>query len=169
MISGQMSESQEVTIIDDDLLDGGLKRFICWAYTSHYSAADLTEAVNGIPKRQPSISKKPTAPELSRKQKFRSRDSYGRILKVLRKRGHRGHYTNVFLTHARLYCFTEKFDVHSLRKLILHNLQRTLRLFSSHWMHQRSYCAKAIHVRKDHYDENENDEECHLNPMNSDL
>jgi hypothetical protein len=39
-------------------------------------------------------------------------------------------YTGVFLCHARLYVFAEMYDIHRLRELSLHNLQRTLTEFT---------------------------------------
>ena len=39
-------------------------------------------------------------------------------------------YTEVFLSHARLYVFAEKYDVHELRYVALQKLQRTLAGFS---------------------------------------
>lgn len=39
-------------------------------------------------------------------------------------------YTEVFLCHARLYVFAEKFDIGSLKTLSLHKLHRTLAEFT---------------------------------------
>jgi hypothetical protein len=38
-------------------------------------------------------------------------------------------YTNVFLCHARVYVFAEKYDVAKLRALALHKLQQPLEVF----------------------------------------
>lgn len=39
-------------------------------------------------------------------------------------------YTPVFLGHARLYAFAEKYDIPPLRSLVLHKLHLTLKMFS---------------------------------------
>ena len=49
--------------------------------------------------------------------------------KVRRNREACEDYTEVFLCHARLYVFAEKYDIRPLRKLALHKLQRTLSVF----------------------------------------
>lgn len=39
-------------------------------------------------------------------------------------------YTDVFLSHAKLYVFAEKFDIQPLKRLILKNLHQTLSIFT---------------------------------------
>ncbi|KAJ9653420.1 hypothetical protein H2201_009145, partial [Coniosporium apollinis] len=39
-------------------------------------------------------------------------------------------YTEVFLCHARLYVFADKYDIDTLKRLSLHKLQRTLAIFT---------------------------------------
>lgn len=39
-------------------------------------------------------------------------------------------YTDVFISHARLYKFAEKYDIQSLKRLCLRNLHQTLTQFT---------------------------------------
>ncbi len=39
-------------------------------------------------------------------------------------------YTDVFLSHAQLYVFAEKFDIQTLKLLVLENLQKSLAIFT---------------------------------------
>ena len=56
-------------------------------------------------------------------------------------------YTEVFLCHARLYVFADKYDVGPLRDLSLHKLQRTLAEFT--WYDQR--VGDIIHLMRYSY------------------
>ncbi|KAK1239325.1 hypothetical protein MKX07_008813 [Trichoderma sp. CBMAI-0711] len=42
-------------------------------------------------------------------------------------------YTQVFLSHAKLYVFADKYDIPDLRKLCLHNLHETLKYFTLYY------------------------------------
>ena len=54
---------------------------------------------------------------------------------LARPRANRGateDYTEVFLSHARLYVFAEKYDIQPLKALSIHRLHATLALFTLH-------------------------------------
>ena len=44
--------------------------------------------------------------------------------------GPREDYTNVFLSHAQLYVFADKYDIQPLKMLALHNLHQTLLIYT---------------------------------------
>lgn len=55
-------------------------------------------------------------------------------------------YTNVFLSHAQLYVFAEKYDVQLLRILALENLQNVLAIFTLHKQRTRDIIALLRYI-----------------------
>lgn len=64
------------------------------------------------------------------------------------------HYTDVFLSHAQIYVFADKYDVKALRDLSLHKLHTILRLFTL-FENRTSDIATLVRYIYDHTPERE--------------
>ena len=158
MINGHLSEAQQGFAILEDVDEGTFVRFIRWAYNKDYPAPEptLVENSNETSAQTPTIeSPKDTgSDDLSwggwspKKGKGHSSSSQGGLRESfiiqydLQSLGHssipgpRGNkapeedYTEVFLGHARMYVFAEKYDIKPLKTLALLKLHRTLSIFT---------------------------------------
>ena len=167
MINGQMSEAQQGFALLEDVDEGTFVRFIRWAYSKDYPAAEYTLAeVEDETSTQ--ASKSETSKETvvviedlddawgsfgtrkDKKKKKHSSSSKGSLKESFisqyesswgtfpayslpTPRSNKSpleDYTEVFLGHARMYVFAEKYDIQSLKKLALDKLQHTLSIFT---------------------------------------
>ena len=157
MINGPMSEAQKGCATLQDVDRGTFIRFMQWAYTGQYFAAEF--------RQDPSL---PEPSELTVKKKKKKSsgtaheypwcdpsvdESFYRCKDEVKKsfiehkydvpafsfsdppRANLGpleDYSDVFLSHARIYVFADKYDIEPLQKLALKNLHRTLVAFTLH-------------------------------------
>lgn len=153
MINGHLSEAQQGFAILDEVDEETLLRFLRWTYTGDYPAREHTtiesEIANGEPAKDPvpndewgswgtptkdkKKAKKMT--ELAVKgflresfvsQRRNTGPSTSSIPAARANKGPDEDYTQVFLGHARMYVFSEKYDVQPLRELALQKLQHQL-------------------------------------------
>ena len=167
MINGQMSEAQQGFALLEDVDEGTFVRFIRWAYSKDYPAAEYILAEAGD-ETSAQASKSETSKETvvvvedpddawgsfatkkDKKKKKHSSSSKGGLRESFisqydaswgtfstfllpAPRGNKSpleDYTEVFLGHARIYVFAEKYDIQSLKKLALDKLQHTLSIFT---------------------------------------
>jgi hypothetical protein len=159
LIRGQMGRRGKVAELDD-IDEKTFVRFCEFAYTGNYRSAQHTarpreEEPNhgatdpGLPAPPAAVSKKRGSAhtqkacnhcgrgseESPRKHilwaEFRQRYPSGSACCETRKNIEEGEdYTDVFLCHARVYAFAEKYDISVLRTLALAKLMRTLETFN---------------------------------------
>lgn len=158
MINGHLSEATQGFALLDDVDEDTFVRFIRWTYTKDYSAPEYTWAesgegpggskTEGAQKEAPpsdDLASWGTFPKVKKKKKVKSRTHLS--LKELfiseydysspdEKVGPRSNlrpqedYTEVFLSHARLYVFAETYDIQALKKLCHQKLQHTLAIYT---------------------------------------
>ena len=158
MINGHLSEAQQGFALLDDVDEDTFVRFIRWTYTKDYSAPEYTwdesgegpggSKIEAAQKEAPpsdDLSQWGLVPKLKKKKKVKSKthgslkesfiseydysspDEKDRPRSNLRPQED---YTEVFLSHARLYVFAEKYDIQALKKLCHHKLQYTLVIYT---------------------------------------
>lgn len=159
MINGHLSEAKQGFAILDDVDEGTFIRFIRWTYSKNYPAPEHTWAETGgegskteAEQKEGSISDDPLASWIGgvvkkKKKKKKSSSTMNTTLKESfishydywssdlmpgpRSNRHpQEDYTEVFLSHARLYVLAEKYDIQPLKKLSRHKLQHTLSLYT---------------------------------------
>lgn len=158
MINGHLSEAKQGFALLDDVDEGTFVRFIRWTYTKDYPApaytwvdteegsewskmeaaqkeASISEDLDGwgtfakVKKKK----KKSSRLHTSLKESFISEYDYPTpdVRPGPRSNLHpQEDYTEVFLAHARLYVFAEKYDVQPLKKLCHQKLQQTLAIYT---------------------------------------
>lgn len=153
MINGPMSEAQKGCATLQDVDRGTFIRFLQWAYTGQYFAAEFRQD-----------SSPPEAPELTLKKKKKKKsgtacgwgdppmdESFYQCKDEMKSsfierrydvpkfsfsdppRANLGpfeDYSDVFLSHARIYVFADKYDIEPLQKLALKSLHQTLVAFT---------------------------------------
>ena len=158
MINGHMAEAQKGFAIIEDVGDDTFVRFIQWAYNGYYDAAkyelvnppSMTSGWRGFGTSKKSRKGKKVVP---RTQVFWTHDespigsskeqleeSFIKRKETVRKNlmsipprrncKPNEDYSEVFLCHARLYVFAEKYDIQPLKDLALEELQATLAIFT---------------------------------------
>ena len=159
MINGHLSEAKQGFALLDDVDEGTFVRFIRWTYTKDYPAPEYTwieirEGPEGsktevVQKEAPPSDdldswgtfakvkkkKKKTSSKLhtNLKESFISEYDYSSpdVKPGPRSNLHpQEDYTEVFLSHARLYVFAEKYDIQPLKKLCHQKLHHTLAIYT---------------------------------------
>ena len=159
MINGHLSEAQQGFAILEDVDEGTFVRFIRWAYSKDYPAPEhtLVESCNETTKTSNHVDEDfgwgtwSTKKDKKKKTTGQSSSLKGSLRESfimqhdLLSSGHtldpsipgpRGNvapeedYTEVFLGHARMYVFAEKYDIQPLKTLALLKLHRTLSIFT---------------------------------------
>ena len=155
MINGHLSEASQGFALLNDVDEGTFVRFIRWTYTKDYTAAEYTwaEIGEGPDGSETEIAQKeaPASDAIddwatSVKVKKKKKKSSSKLHTSLKESficefdywgpdvtvGPRSNlhpqedYTEVFLSHARLYVFAEKYDIQPLKKLCHQKLKHTL-------------------------------------------
>ncbi|KAL6719502.1 hypothetical protein ACLMJK_003742 [Lecanora helva] len=156
MINGHLSEANQGFAILDDVDESTFLRFIRWTYNKDYPANEHSAALGaeeskppeantvddefadwgswGVNKKEKKKKKKHTtepAVEGYLRESFISRQhdvelSPYTIPPARANKGPDEDYTEVFLGHARMYVFAEKYDIQPLKKLALQKLQHQL-------------------------------------------
>lgn len=153
MINGHLSEAQQGFAVLDEVDEETFLRFIRWTYSSNYPARQHTLVVSeeikdepakdpvadddwgtwGFGKKDKKKKKKTTEPAVRGflRESFVSqrRDTGPTSFSIPPARANKGpeeDYTEVFLGHARMYVFAEKYDIQPLKKLALQKLQHQL-------------------------------------------
>ena len=158
MINGHLLEAKQGFALLEDVDQDTFVRFIHWTYTGDYSAPEHTwaEIEGGKEDSSTEAAQKETSvpndfsswghpPKVSKKKKKSSsrlhttlKESFvsGYLPWSLESSGPRGNlnsqedYTEVFLAHARLYVFAEKYDIQDLKSLCRQKLGQTLGLYT---------------------------------------
>ena len=160
MINGHLSEASQGFALLNDVDEGTFVRFIRWTYTKDYAAPEHTwveigEGPNGsetetAQKEAPASDAIDTwgaSVKLKKKKKKSSSKLHTRLKESFigeyddywspdvnpgpRSNLHpQEDYTEVFLSHARLYVFAEKYDIQPLKKLCHQKLQHTLAIYT---------------------------------------
>jgi hypothetical protein len=95
----------------------------------------LTDLTWGKPKQEKKIKRGKTSQELKESFLRRKYDVRREVISIPPSRANRGvheDYTEVFLSHARLYVFAEKYDIQPLKKLALEEIHSTLAIYTLH-------------------------------------
>ena len=153
MITGHMKEAQQGFAVLSDVTESTFARFVSWLYGKDYTAASFT-TFNGdagsaeasrTPKRESidedwnfsSVKKKKKKKGITvrtaLKEKFITWDDEEYDVQPVVVRSNRASdedFTDVFLSHAQLYVFAEKYDVQELKQLALRKLRHTLASFT---------------------------------------
>ena len=157
MINGHLSEAKQGFALLNDVDEATFIRFIRWTYSKDYPAPEYTwaeteEGLGGSKTEAaqeetpswddwgsftPSKKKKKengSRAHTSLKESFISEYDYSNPdTKPGPPRSNlypQEDYTEVFLSHARLYVFAEKYDIQPLKKLCHQKLQRTLAIYT---------------------------------------
>ena len=149
MINGHLSEAQQGFAVLDDVDESTFVGFIRWTYSKDYHPREHTiaaEAEKAEPapvddwgewgsfsKKDKKKKKKTTEPAVKgflRESFITEQRSSGlpsfSVASARANKGPEEDYTEVFLGHARMYVFAEKYDIQSLKKLALQKLQHQL-------------------------------------------
>lgn len=172
MINGPMSEAQKGCAELPDVDKGTFIRFIRWAYSGMYFAAEIrtepTQELFAVGKPiKPTLEEPPTPEDDEYQMEPVEIGTWGQALALPTKKIKKGarrelvggglglresfnklrypvpettlstpphrpnqgpleDYSEVFLSHARVYVFADKYDIEPLKKLALHNLHQTL-------------------------------------------
>ncbi|KAL8833809.1 MAG: hypothetical protein Q9176_007807 [Flavoplaca citrina] len=148
MINCQMTGAQNGFAVLEEVNEGALERFIeKWAYKGYYyTAADFELKASGPPSpvsfsekecektddllAEPEpLMEQPTGKsrqELKADFIYREHTVRREIPSTRANRGANKDYTEVFLSHARLYVFADKYDIQPLKTLALEELHDTL-------------------------------------------
>lgn len=153
MITGHMKEAQQGFAVLSDVTESTFARFVSWLYGKDYTPASFT-TTNGdtssaeaskTPKKESydddwsfsSVKKKKKKKGITvrtaLKEKFITWDEDEYDMQPVPVRGNKGsdeEFTDVFLSHAQLYVFAEKYDVQDLKQLALGKLRHTLASFT---------------------------------------
>ena len=159
MINGHLSEASQGFALLNDVDEGTFVRFIRWTYTKDYAAAEHTWAEIGEgpdasdtetaqKEAPPSDTTDAWAPSVKVKKKKKKSNSKLHtslkesficeydywspdVMPAPRSNLHpQEDYTEVFLSHARLYVFAEKYDIQPLKKLCHQKLNHTLATYT---------------------------------------
>ncbi len=156
MINGHLSEAKQGFAILNDVDEATFVRFIRWTYNRDYAAPEHTWAGAGEVKEESKAGttqkdswgddawddwgpikkeKKKSSSMLhaSLKESFISEYGYSNpdLPPGPRSNKHpQENYTEVFLSHARLYVFAEKYDIQPLKTLCHQKLQHTLAIYT---------------------------------------
>ena len=157
MINGHLSEAQQGFALLEDVDEDTFVRFTRWMYSKDYSTPEHTIAIAepSNPESAPEATvvdedlddwgsfttkkkkKKVIKEKVGKgnlKESFISQDPLSsEIVWIPGARSNKSpqeDYTEVFLSHARLYVFAEKYDIQPLKKLCLQKLQHTLAIFT---------------------------------------
>ena len=153
MINGHLSEAKQGFALLNDVDEATFVRFIRWTYNGEYPAPEYTwtgarevmkELKAGttqkgswadVARGRRTVVKEESRSKLhtSLKESFISEYDYSNPeLPPGPRRNRDPHedYTEVFLAHARLYVFAEKYDIQPLKKLCYQKLQRTLAIYT---------------------------------------
>lgn len=157
MINGHLSEATQGFALLDDVDEETFVRFIRWTYTKDYSAPEYTwaEPAEGPGGSKTEAAQKEAPPSddlswgtfskvkkkkkisskthMSLKESFISEYDYSSPDEKVGPRSNlrpQEDYTEVFLSHARLYVFAEKYDIQPLKKLCHQKLQHTLAIYT---------------------------------------
>ena len=164
MINGSMSEAQDGVAVLPDVDRDTFLRFIRWAYTGTYCAAEFSakqkykcppsavaskesekpKEVNifgqyqtpifyneiGSPFQLVTNEEEVKNPKKQfAKLKYVVDETHVSVPKPRSNNGPGENYTEVFLSHARIYVFAEKYDIRPLKSLALQQLHSTLTIF----------------------------------------
>ena len=156
MINGHLSEAKQGYALLDDVDEDTFVRFVRWTYSQDYTAPEHTwEETEGIEGSTTEAAQKEECisdgwGNFSAKPKKKKKKASSRLHTSLKESfisepdswgpdalpGPRSNlspqedYTEVFLCHARLYVFAEKYDIQTLKKLCYQKLQRTLAIYT---------------------------------------
>ena len=158
MINGHLSEAKQGFALLEDVDEGTFVRFIRWTYTKDYLAPEYTWVETGegpegskteavqkeatpsddldswtFAKDKKKKKKTSSKTHTSLKESFFCEYDYSSPDSKVGPRSNlhpREDYTEVFLSHARLYVFAEKYDIQPLKKLCLQKLQHTLAIYT---------------------------------------
>ena len=159
MINGHLSEASQGFALLNDVDEATFVRFIRWTYTKDYAAAEETwaEIGEGLDGSETETAQKEATPpdaidnwgstvKLKRKKKKSSSKLHTSLKESFIceydcwspdvTSGPRSNlhpledYTEVFLSHARLYVFAEKYDIQPLKKLCQQKLKHTLAIYT---------------------------------------
>ena len=159
MINGHLSEASQGFALLEDVDEGTFVRFIRWTYTKDYTApeytwAEIGEGPDGSENETAQKEVPPpdavdtwcTAAKVKKKKKKTSSKLHTSLKELFISEydlwssdvtpGPRSNlhpqedYTEVFLSHARLYVFAEKYDIQPLKKLCLQKLKHTLAIYT---------------------------------------
>lgn len=152
MIKGHLSEAQQGFAVLDDVDESTFMGFIRWIYSKDYPAREhYVEPEDGGENRNEAAAttsnddwgwggwgkkdkkkKKKTEPAVrgylreSFVSEQRNTEKPFTIAPARANKGPEEDYTEVFLGHARMYIFAEKYDIQPLKKLALQKLQHQL-------------------------------------------
>ncbi|OCL01747.1 hypothetical protein AOQ84DRAFT_306105, partial [Glonium stellatum] len=146
LVRGPMLEANQGFAVLEDIEEGTFIRFSQYAYTGDYSTpapgtsgdgATTNDATNGAANgiangggmSDESGLMSPTSGEYSATITAADLKMYVPAPPPFKPRKNRDateDYTDIFLCHARLYVFAEKYDIAPLKRLALYKLQRTL-------------------------------------------
>ena len=155
MINGDLSEAKQGFAILDDVDESTFLGFIRWIYSKDYPANEYTTTAEAEETKQPEVSTTTTADDewgwgaFTKKDKKKKKHKtepavnghlresfvskqYDLVLSpystpsARANKGPEEDYTEVFLGHARMYVFAEKYDIQPLKKLALQKLQHQL-------------------------------------------
>lgn len=128
MINGSFAEAQKGFAVLEDVDEDTFARFIEWAYKGCYTAAKsyLETSSSPLPAEPSKEQCEPTEyiPEAPAHVFFREPSRANLSANE--------NYTEVFLSHARLYVFAEKYDIQLLAELATKNLHNALDLYTLH-------------------------------------
>ncbi|PTB72119.1 hypothetical protein M440DRAFT_1385281 [Trichoderma longibrachiatum ATCC 18648] len=143
LVNGRMREAKEQCVSWEDTDEKTFIRFGEWAYTGDYTPGEpeiLLDASQIAPSQQDSADaadcrKGPAMASTTHRMmyKFDSNDGYISQVAIQTPRVNEDRcedFTEVYLSHAKLYVLADKYDIPELRQLCLHYLHATLITFN---------------------------------------